>query len=417
MKYKYIIFTILILLLVLMQSIWIFKDQIPWLRNQTFIRYAQAVLAACKDEQFAPNCYDREIPKLMDTKGLSMEDAFAVTRLVQKEDEQYLYCHVLAHKISFRETERDIAKWKDVVARCPTTMCNNGCQHGALMRRFNAEYLTDAQIEELKPDLADVCEPRGTWNPSEVERSMCYHAIGHLAMYITEAEIPRALGVCEGVGVKSDGRNYVQTCTEGVFMSVYQPLEPEDFALVKDVTPKPEGVGAFCSPYTGLAWDACHRESWAINRAKLRTPQGLVDFCSYTNDAIARHICFGAVMNNTTVELVVITGGSADGLRTFCTGLPTGWRGHCFAYAAKRLIQIDPVYMSDAVGICTDAVAAQTGDTCFRELAWYGMFSFHKDSKELRAYCQQLPEEWRQMCIAGPTDSQHPDMKLQLLGE
>ncbi len=397
----YTISIILILLLVILESIWIISGRLPWTRTRKLAQYAEEVLAACRNEQFGPNCYDREIPKLMDAQSISMEDAFAVTRLVQKEDPQYLYCHVLAHKISFRETSRDLTKWKDVVARCPATMCNNGCQHGALMRRFNAEYLTDAQIEELKPDLADVCEPRGTWNPTEVERSMCYHAIGHLAMFVTKANIPKSLEICQDIGVKTDGRNYVQTCTQGVFMTVYQPLEPEDFALIKDIAPKKETVGKFCDPYTGYAWQACHMEAWALNRALIQSPDGLVRFCSYTDDPTEQKTCFATVMNIMTIELVVGFDGDTANLSEYCMNLPGVWRADCFSYAAMRLIQIDPLYEHTAVGVCEEANRQKEGGTCFQKLAGYGTFSFHIGSKELAAYCKKLPAEWYGPCTEG----------------
>lgn len=401
MKTKYTVLIILISLVVGIESIWIIGNRLPWAHTKKLAQYAAAVLAACQSEQFAPSCYDREIPKLMDNQGISMEDAFAVTRLVQKEDSQYLYCHVLAHKISFRETARDITKWKDVVARCPATMCNNGCQHGALMRRFNTEYLSDEQIEEVKPDLADVCEPRGTWNPTEVERSMCYHAIGHLAMFVTKAHIPKSLAICRDIGVKSDGRNYVQTCTEGVFMTVYQPLEPEDFALIASIMPKKETVSQFCQPYAGEAWDACHREAWAINRALIQSPDGLVMFCSYTDNPIGQKKCFAAVMNILTIELVIGSGGETENLANYCMALPASWQADCFSYAAMRLIQIDPLYEDTAVSVCEEAKRQQAGESCFRGLAGYGTFSFHMGSKELAAYCKRLPADWVEPCRNG----------------
>src|SRR5688572_29551570 len=137
----------------------------PWFRSmtkqKTMSHYADQVYAKCKNAGFPPSCYDEEIPKLMDK--ISMEEAFEVTKYVQQKDTRYLYCHVLAHKLSYREVDRDLNKWKDVVSRCPATFCNNGCQHGALMRRFNAESLTPEQIDQIKPDLSDVCEPRGAW--------------------------------------------------------------------------------------------------------------------------------------------------------------------------------------------------------------------------------------------------------------
>lgn len=363
--------------------------------------YAEQVIAACASAPFAPSCYDEEIPKLMD--AISMEDAFEVTKLVQEHDPRYRYCHVLGHNLSYREAGKNLNAWKDVITRCPATFCNNGCLHGALMRRFNAETLTDAEVEALKPDIANVCEPRGKWNPTEVERSMCYHALGHLAMYMTGANMAKSSALCRTIGEKPDGRDYVQTCTEGVFMQIYQPLEPEDEALVKDITPKRDGVGAFCAPYRGMnafSYDACRREAWPLFQKEIKTPDGLARFCSYTPDPIGERTCYSTVLNQVTVSLL-IEQRDFPGAHDYCTALPTGERqSQCFANMATRLIQIDPRYAADAVAVCELGAAAGRGEECLRDLTHYATFSFHAGSPAFREYCGALPEPHRGTCLA-----------------
>jgi hypothetical protein len=359
--------------------------------------YADLVYQKCKDIPYAPSCYDREIPKLMDK--LSMEEAFEVTKLIQNKDQRYLYCHVLAHNLSFRETEKDLSKWKDVVTRCPTTLCNNGCQHGALMRRFNAESLTDAQIEEVKPDLMDVCEPRGHWNPKEIERSMCYHALGHLNMFITQAHIPKSVGLCEAVGSKSDGRSYTQTCTQGVLMSVYQPLEPEDIALVKDIAPTKETVGVFCDQFSGEAWFACHSESWPLFLDELYTPQGLMNFCSYTEDPSKKQNCISTVMGILTVSLVINRENKLDELASYCDALPSTQKAECYASSAFRLIQIDPRYTPLAVSTCGVADRAGVGKECFSYIIPHVRESFGSGSAEGKVFCDEFGEPWKSECL------------------
>ena len=62
-------------------------------------KYAETVWQRCGSAQFTPSCYDEEIPRLMDEPArLSMEEAFAVTRIIQEKDPKYAYCHVLGHK-------------------------------------------------------------------------------------------------------------------------------------------------------------------------------------------------------------------------------------------------------------------------------------------------------------------------------
>lgn len=120
--------------------------------------YADDVIRRCKDEPYRPACYDKEIPKLMDV--LTMEEAFEVAQAVIEKDQSYLHCHVLGHYLAGREVEKNPAARKDVIARCPATICNNGCLHGPLLKRFNKEVLDETELAALLPDLQDVCEPR-----------------------------------------------------------------------------------------------------------------------------------------------------------------------------------------------------------------------------------------------------------------
>jgi len=360
--------------------------------------YADIIFEKCVPQNYSKGCYDKEIPKLMST--LSMEEAFDVARLIQVKEPKYLECHVLGHYLSERETAKDPAKWKDVMARCPTTMCNNGCPHGALMARFGneTEFLSDEQIEEIKPDLMDACEPRGSWNPAEVERSMCYHAIGHLTMYATNANIDKSVELCNEIGVKKDGRNYVQTCTEGVLMSVYQPLGPEDVALVEAIRPTKDTVNSFCKKYTGEAFHACHRESWPLFAKEVVHPEGLTQFCSYTQDEGQQVKCYASLMNLITVILVV-NNDSIESLKDFCTDLEDNRVGLCFEHAARRLIQIDPAYTKRAVKICEAAKEAGVEDVCYTRLVSYANWSFHKESEGFIQYCKELPVPWNIKCL------------------
>lgn len=370
----------------------------PWPRK-SLAGYAELVLEKCSGSNFPPNCYDREIPKLMD--WISMEDSFKVTRIIQEHDQRYLYCHVLGHNLSHRETQKDPDKWMEVISRCPATMCNNGCPHGAMMSRFNSESLSDAQIEELKPDLDIICEPRGKWNPTPIEISMCYHAIGHLFMFVTDADLAKSSELCKLVGTREDGRDYVQTCTEGVFMQVFQPLEPEDFALVAHLTPTKEKVVEFCAPFQDkpIAWEACRREAWPLYRTELMNPKAMEQFCSYSDRPYAYKTCQAAVVNMVTVNLVADLN-DMPALDEFCSGLSTDTRrSECFAYASSRLMQIDPVYTQKGLDVCGMADKYGLGEECYQAMAGYGKMTYHKGTKEYDNYCDKMPGPWKEFCL------------------
>lgn len=358
--------------------------------------YAEHVIQECVTSQSREACYDKTIPKLMDT--ISMEQAFDITREVQKQDPAYIYCHVLGHNVSSRETKKDPSKWMDVIARCPTTMCNNGCLHGAMMERFKSESLTETQIESVIGDIANACEPRGSWHPREVERSMCYHGLGHLFMYVTRADLNASSALCERVGLKQDGRTYVQTCTQGVFMEIFQPLEAEDIALVRNITPKKDEINTFCKSFSGERRVACHNESWPLFRSDMERPEGTIAFCSFSNNPLDQTKCYGTAMSYLTV-LFAIDQKNIPKLESFCMHLPTLRRGECFGFAAARLVQVDPNLTSTALEVCKGAALSGDDSACFRSLAEFGIMSFLPGSVELQTYCERMPRQWQGMCV------------------
>lgn len=364
--------------------------------NRSIAEYARQIIQECGSASYREGCYDKAIPKLMD--AITMEQAFDVTREVQKKDPTYIYCHVLGHNVSARETKKDPSKWMDVIARCPTTMCNNGCMHGAMMERFKSESLADAQIEAIIPDIANVCEPRGNWHPREVERSMCYHGLGHLFMYITRANLNRSSELCERVGKKDDGRNYVQTCTQGVFMQIFQPLEAEDIALVQGITPKKEGITTFCKSFSGERRVACHNESWPLLRKDLESPEKTTAFCSFSNNPVDQSKCYGTVLSFMTV-LFGIDQKNISKLEHFCMNLPPERKGECFGFVAARLVQVDPGLTAMALDVCRRAGLHAQDAPCFHSLADFGAQSFLPGSAELKTYCQRMPPQWQAACV------------------
>ena len=139
-----------------------------------------------------------------------------------------------------QEVARDPENWMDVIARGPADgLCSNGFIHGAAVARFSKEVLSSEEIKETIPDLQIACETREGFDPTGLDQAICYHGIGHVLVHLTEADLDSSLKICEEVALKSDGRDFRQVCNEGVFMQIFQPLEPEDFALLDKLEFKP----------------------------------------------------------------------------------------------------------------------------------------------------------------------------------
>ncbi len=378
-------------------SISIAAAWVGWVRLQrpSVARETSRIVDLCKDAGYRPSCYEKEVPKLLGT--FTMEETFSVVKKVQDTDPEYLYCHVLAHKISFAEAARDPSKWKDVLSRCPQAQCNYGCLHGSLIQHFRGETLTDAQITEAIPDLVDVCERREGFLPTDIDRTMCYHALGHLAMYITGGKPDKAIPICEAVSRKFDGRDYTDTCVQGAFMTVFQGVDPEDIALVKEIKPEAKQVASFCNQYAAH-WQSCRRESYPLFRQEILTQEGFLRFCSYATDPAHWENCALGVLNivaDTFFE-------KDDGLektKDYCDVLPKEKQEICYAGIAQRLVQIEPLrHVATAVAVCESAQKENIGDSCFKDLVYYAGVSFPKDSSEQKNYCGSLPDSWQEQC-------------------
>ncbi|MEX0652018.1 MAG: hypothetical protein WD509_00905 [Candidatus Paceibacterota bacterium] len=359
-------------------------------------QYSLDILKQCSGSEYRPSCYDTEIPKLMDS-GVSMEDAYYVTRYIQKEDTEYFYCHVLGHNLSAKETAKDPSKWKDVVARAPSGMCSNGGIHGAFQERFRAESLPDANLSELRSILSGVCDKREGWNPTSLEQATCTHALGHLAMYITDAHVENSVDLCREVAIRYGGNDFTQICFDGVFMQIFQPLEPEDFGLIEDIAPKTkEDALVFCSQFEGKVYESCHSESWPLSLKEIKTPEGLVGFCGLmTNEG--RNRCFNALFYVVTTQFRF----NEERMTHFCSEIPETQKGQCFANTASRMIETDWSMIDASVRICKTAEEFAVGDICYNELLLYSTYNFHKDSKEFVSLCRALPGEWEKRCFNG----------------
>lgn len=365
--------------------------------NKNLDQYADQILAKCGAAAHHQSCYDKEIPSLMDSPAkVTMEEAFEITRLVQEKDRSFPYCHVLGHNLSASEVKKDPSKWKDVLSRCPSGLCSNGCIHGGFQERFRAESFTEKEVEAVKPDLKTICEKRSNWNPTGLEQASCYHALGHLTMYITDAQINKSIKLCEEIAVKNDGRSFLQVCLDGVFMQIYQPLEPEDFALIKGKEVTREQVDSFCAVYPGMAKASCLSESWPLYReAIMNSPGELIRFCS-KEEKENQPRCYEGLFYVLTAQFNF----DLERIKNYCSELPEDLEGKCFGSTASRMIETDYRNISKSFELCSSSQTNSNKDVCFEELVKYSAYNFHAGSEQFFELCNGLPQSWKTKCLS-----------------
>lgn len=357
-------------------------------QNLALTELAAAVMDKCENVDYRPACYDEEIPKLMDS--ISMEEAFEVTKLIQEEDDSYWYCHVLGHNLSAKETAKNPDAWKGVIARAPLGVCSNGAIHGAFQEKFRTDVLNDKEISAIIPELKTICEKRDKWTPTSMQQATCYHAVGHLTMYITGADINKAVNICDNISME-----WKTLCYDGAFMQIFQPLEPEDFALVEGKQPKKEKVVEYCSSFSVDQKNSCLNESWPLSFRELHTPEGLIDFCSNAEGEAGVDRCFSAMFYVMTAQFKL----DAEVVSDYCAKLPDSRRDQCFSNAASRMIETDSRLVDRAVDMCEKSAKFGGGERCYNELLFYSQYNFHAGSDEFINFCNHLPDGWKEKCL------------------
>lgn len=364
--------------------------------EEKYITYADEIVSRCSSSQYKPSCYDKEIPKLLGS--LTMENAFLVTKYVQERDNSYGYCHVLGHELAANETKKNPAAWKEVINRCPSGICSNGCIHGAFQERFRTDRAgNDEELTRIKTELKDICETRENWNPTGMEQGSCYHALGHLVMYITGADVRKSLPLCDELVVTGPDRDFAQLCYDGVFMQIFQPLEAEDFALIAGKEVTREKHKQFCDSFTGKARGSCWTEGWPVHLDEVHTPEGLASFCSYL-DGKERDRCFRALTYVMVPQLKL----DSEAVSAYCKGFPVLRQVSCYSDAAARMMEIDYRNTEKAAGLCDSAPSDDVKNGCYDELVKLSTYNYHSDSQEKSTLCLTLPEPWRARCEKKP---------------
>lgn len=386
-----ILFISLVLLFVMLFASKSYKDSPgkPALED-----YAKVLISKCSTNSRPSSCYDLAIPKLMDPPvKLSLEDSFALTRIIQEKDSNYRYCHNLGHKIAIKETKKDPLKWKEIITRCPDGMCDAGCMHGAFAARFQKEYLTSEEIDELKIELQDICKPRISWNPTYSQKAFCYHGLGHLLMYVTSADINKSVEICNLF-------EFSRQCMDGAFMQIFQQIDEEDRALVADMVPSKKEVFNFCGRFGTYAQTECMIYSWPKFSVEILEPGGLVKHCSYTSELTEIRRCQYKLIGTVTVRLFEKDQNIADKMRLYCASMPKfdNQDKRCFATAAQRMVQYDTSKVGIARQICEKATG-DAEDYCFNALSEKSKKVTQAHSAEFNKYCNSLPAPWDETCL------------------
>lgn len=363
--------------------------------GDTPIAAAKRIVAECATMQGDHEpCYESAVPALY--PSMSMPQLFDIVRTIRTLDPKYQFCHVLAHKLGERAIADDPNAWLQAIPMNPTDgLCSNGFIHGVIVGRFDNAVLDDATIDAYTPDFARACEPHDGWQPSALDQAMCYHGMGHLFDFITNAKIPKALALCQTVA-QSDTGDFRQVCLEGVFMQFYQPLEPEDYALVDKLSVKltKDTVRSFCNSFSGPeVRGACLRESWPLFKEGIQSGLGVTDFCSGQPNTIEERHCYESV--SSIVGRVWL--GKPTASASTCDNFPAKWQSLCYAFSAQAVLEENRNDAPGALAVCELGVPV-VGTSCVEALVDRARFIFGNDDAARRSFCAHVPDFLKEKC-------------------
>lgn len=168
-------------------------------------------MAACMQNNGLTQCYrDLAFDLLAQAPIRTIFEAIAHS---EQYPEVFSQCHQLTHFLA----RAHYAHTKDVplAFNSCTSACHGGCYHGVIegyFKEYNIDIgaLDDALIAQ---QIRTVCGQERTHASPRIYNE-CLHGIGHAMMFITEADLPRSLALCDALATLSER----EACYGGVFM-------------------------------------------------------------------------------------------------------------------------------------------------------------------------------------------------------
>ncbi len=351
---------------------------------------AAGFAAQCAKEKTHEVCYESLVPQLYPQHGVAQ--LFDVVRALRAQDPSYQFCHVLGHKIGERVVAEDPTRWLDDLAyNPPDSLCSNGYLHGVVGGRFRSEVLDVATIEKLIPDFSLACKPHAGWQPTPFDQAVCEHGMGHLYDFITDANLPQALDLCRRTLPKDAQR----VCIQGVFMQIYQPLEPDDYQLIARMKTKPTKttVRQFCATFKDPEYiGSCREESWPLFREELLRGIGVQAYCSGYPNAQEEEYCWRGI----SAIIGRLSLGDATEAQHACDNFPVAWQGMCYEGSAQAIVEESRSAAAEAVSFCARAQGS-VAQECYSGLARDARQLFG-DAQGRGGFCRLLPAQYQPSC-------------------
>lgn len=171
--------------------------------------YIQGLMGVCYRNGGRDDCYSNVATLLF--LQFSLSDL--VTLFAQSETNQYVFarCHEVMHFLSRQSYEKE-KSLSSVFNQCNFT-CHGGCYHGALEQYMHEKnLLLGDYTANMASEMPKICGNREAYTIPLTFRE-CIHGLGHGAMFITDADVPESLKLCDSLALQEEKEG----CYSGIF--------------------------------------------------------------------------------------------------------------------------------------------------------------------------------------------------------
>lgn len=337
----------------------------------------------CFVEQFRPY-----------TTQHTFEQAVQVLHRLQLIDPAARGCHLISHVISTTEAEKDLSKWKDLLAKVDSNDCTGGFIHGVI----EAVSSADPNFHLDGKTITDVCTyVKNT--QGGLGESNCSHIMGHIALAETAADIPKALKICDQINP-----NQQFECFSGVYMenmtrdNLLSHGVGEKLPWNKGVINSQEQLCQKAQIYSVDNVRACWREMahmYAFSNDN--KPPKVYELCQHAPTPRSRQDCYLHAVGIMTVS----TSFNPDNLKEVCAPFTNSKTDYlsCTEWAMGSMLTSSLNFIDRVTQLCSLAPNDYQLQ-CFNSIG-QRLASQLKDKSKIAEVCQKLPNQFIDVC-------QHP---------
>lgn len=364
------------------------------LSSEQIKSYVTRINSICENRVDWRYCYGDELGKI--NKEIPFPQTIRILRALEQVDKKTSDCHLIAHKISASEVEKDPENWISIFDYVDQTTCTNAFVHGVIegRSRFDSTLVLD---ENTIPQICEQIQQKTSKRVGKARESAddaCAHIMGHIVLADQDAIVEKAVQVCAKVP-----QNIRRSCYDGVFMEniTRDNLEIHEVAK-KFVLSRSAALGLenLCNQYKGEEGLSCWRELAHIYTVITKNkPLPTYDLCYQTTNEEYAKECYMHSIN----LMVLSEGYTVKDLQDTCTPYHhlEKTTEYCLSRTITPLLGSSFEFINRAVSLC------ETQPSKYRQFCYSNIGDMLKQKASLekrKELCKKVPDQYLNYCTS-----------------